>query len=142
MAAHRTAALITWPVTVGARASVVIPEIWRAGGAEDQKLLRALSTPGVLDEVAHREPQLWTWLPPPDIHDRAQLAIAREVIAARDPALVMIHMFELDDARHDHGPWSPEAKATIEAIDRGRASCWSTCSARPSGRARPCSSLH
>jgi predicted AlkP superfamily pyrophosphatase or phosphodiesterase len=29
-----------------------------------------------------------------------------------------VHIFQLDDAQHDHGPWSPEARATMEAIDR------------------------
>jgi predicted AlkP superfamily pyrophosphatase or phosphodiesterase len=117
-AQHRTAALITWPVSVGAHASIVVPEYWRAGGPDDQKLLRALSTPGVLDDVARSEPDLWKWLTPPEIKDRSQLAIARRVIATRNPDLVMIHIFELDDSQHAHGPWSPEAKATIEEIDR------------------------
>jgi predicted AlkP superfamily pyrophosphatase or phosphodiesterase len=117
-AQHRTAALIVWPVTAGARASIVVPEYWRAGGPDDQKLLRALSTPGLLDEVARGEPALWQLLTPPDIKDHAQIAIARHVLATRRPELMLIHMFALDDAQHDHGPWSPEAKATIEAADR------------------------
>jgi predicted AlkP superfamily pyrophosphatase or phosphodiesterase len=105
-------------VTAGARASVVVPEYWRAGGPDDQKLLRALSTPGLLDEVARAEPALWQALTPPDIKDRAQIAIARHVLATRRPDLLLVHVFELDDAQHDHGPWSPEARSTIEAIDR------------------------
>src|SRR3954468_24135829 len=31
---------------------------------------------------------------------------------------MLVHIFELDDVQHDHGPWSPEARATMEAIDR------------------------
>src|SRR5262245_31268743 len=73
-AQHGTAALIVWPVTVGARASVVVPEYWRAGGPDDQKLLRALSTPGLLDEVARVDSTLWQALTPPDIKDHAQIA--------------------------------------------------------------------
>ena len=84
-AQHRTAALIVWPVTVGAHASVVVPEYWRAGGPDDQKLLRALSTPGLLDEVARAEPALWQSLTPPEIKDPAQIAIARHVLATRRP---------------------------------------------------------
>jgi predicted AlkP superfamily pyrophosphatase or phosphodiesterase len=117
-AQHRTAALIVWPVTVGAHASIVVPEYWRAGGADDQKLLRALSTPGLLDGVARAEPALWQSLTPPDIRDHAQIAIARYVLATRRPDLMLVHLFELDDVQHAHGPWSPEAVATIEAIDR------------------------
>jgi len=117
-AQHRVAALIVWPVTVGARASVVVPEYWRAGGVDDQKLLRALSTPGLLDEVARAEPALWRLLTPPDIQDHAQFAIARHVLATRRPDLMLVHVFALDDAQHAHGPWSTEASATIEAVDR------------------------
>jgi predicted AlkP superfamily pyrophosphatase or phosphodiesterase len=113
-----TAALIVWPVTVGAKASVVVPEYWRAGGPDDQKLLRALSTPGLLDEVAKSAPDLWKHLTPPDIEDESQFAIARHVLATRDPDLMLVHAFHLDDMQHAHGPWSPEAKATIEAADR------------------------
>lgn len=101
-AQHRVTALIVWPVTVGARASIVVPEYWRAGGDDDQKLLRALSTPGLLDEVARAEPALWRLLTPPDIKDHAQIAIARHVLATRRPDLMLVHMFALDDAQHAH----------------------------------------
>jgi predicted AlkP superfamily pyrophosphatase or phosphodiesterase len=114
---HGTAALIVWPVTVGARVSVLVPEYWRAGGPDDQKLLRALSTPGLLDEVEKAAPDLWKHLTPPDIEDESQFAIARYVLSTRDPDLTLVHAFGLDDAQHAHGPWSPEAKATIEAVD-------------------------
>jgi predicted AlkP superfamily pyrophosphatase or phosphodiesterase len=117
-AEHRKAALVVWPVTVGAHASVVVPEYWRAGGPDDQKLLRALSTPGVLDEVARAYPDLWKALTPPDIKNASQLAIARHVLATRHPELLMVHVFETDDAQHEHGPWSAEAIAAIEAADR------------------------
>jgi predicted AlkP superfamily pyrophosphatase or phosphodiesterase len=121
-AAHGTAALITWPVSVGAHASIVVPEYWRAGTPDDQKLVRALSTPGILDEATAIEPRLWSYLTPPEIQDHAQISIARAVIADHHPDLVLVHIFALDDAQHAHGPWSDEAKATLEAIDRELAS--------------------
>jgi predicted AlkP superfamily pyrophosphatase or phosphodiesterase len=117
-AQHRAAALIFWPVTVGAHASVVVPEYWRTGGPADQKLLRALSTPGLLDEVARFQPALWQALTLPEIQDHAQFAIARYVLSARRPELLLVHVFDVDTAQHEHGPWSPEARAAIEAIDR------------------------
>src|SRR5580692_5574308 len=49
--AGRTTASIQWPVTVGAKITWNIPEIWRAGTPEDAKLIRVLSTPGALDAV-------------------------------------------------------------------------------------------
>lgn len=113
----RAAALITWPVTVGAKAHVVVPEYWRAGTGDDQKLERALSTPGVLDRVAAAEPRLWTWLAPPNVADEAQFAIAKDVLAHDAPDLMLIHVWQTDDAQHAHGPTSPEALAAIEHAD-------------------------
>ena len=117
-ARHGISALITWPVSVGAHASIVVPEYWRASTVDDQKLLRALSTPGVLDAAARADPGLWQALTPAEIKDRAQLSIAREVLAHRHPDLLLVHIFELDDVQHAHGPWSPEARRTLETIDR------------------------
>src|SRR5215469_14990421 len=44
-------ASIQWPATVGARITWNIPEIWRANTAEDAKLVRAVSTPGLLQDL-------------------------------------------------------------------------------------------
>ncbi|HKF26470.1 MAG TPA: ectonucleotide pyrophosphatase/phosphodiesterase, partial [Candidatus Acidoferrum sp.] len=45
-------ASVQWPATVGDRSITwLIPEVWRAGTPEDGKLLRALSTPGLLAEI-------------------------------------------------------------------------------------------
>jgi predicted AlkP superfamily pyrophosphatase or phosphodiesterase len=111
------AALVTWPVTVGARATFLIPEYWRSGHPDDQKLLRSLSTPGLLDKVARFYPELWKFLVPPDIKDEAQFAIARYLVAQENPDLVLVHVWETDDAQHAHGPGSPEAKQAFEHAD-------------------------
>lgn len=42
-------ASIDWPVTVGANIRYNIAQYWRANTPDDYKLLRALSTPGLLD---------------------------------------------------------------------------------------------
>src|SRR5215831_18928499 len=49
--AGMTTASIQWPASVGAHISWNIPEFWRAGTADDAKLLRAVSTPGLLAEL-------------------------------------------------------------------------------------------
>jgi len=130
-AQHRQAALVTWPVTVGAKATFVVPEYWRAGGADDQKLLRALATPGLLAKIARDVPDLWTKLTPPDVADEAQFAIATYLVTHEHPDLVMLHAWALDDAQHDHGPWSPEAKAAIENADRLIGKLVATLEAQP-----------
>src|SRR5262249_5420691 len=49
--AGRKTAEIQWPVTVGAKINWDIPEVWRAGDENDIKLVRAVSTPGLLAEA-------------------------------------------------------------------------------------------
>lgn len=116
-AAGRPAAVVTWPVTVGAAVRFSVPEYWRAGTPDDQKLLRALSTPGLLEAVAAHHPTLWSELTPPDVRDAAQFAIARHLLVEEDPELVLVHVWQTDDAQHNHGPWSREAVAAIEHVD-------------------------
>src|SRR5919198_1932046 len=43
-------ASIQWPASVGARVTWNIPEYWRGSATEDAKLLRAVSTPGLLPD--------------------------------------------------------------------------------------------
>jgi predicted AlkP superfamily pyrophosphatase or phosphodiesterase len=112
-----TSALIEWPVAVGAHASFVVPEYWRAITDDDKKLQRAISTPGVLDAVEHEHPDLWRYLRPGDVEDRAQFDIARTLLATRHPDLTLVHVFQVDDAEHESGPWSPGANAALENVD-------------------------
>lgn len=112
------AALITWPVTVGAKATFVVPEYWRSGHPDDQKLLRSLSTPGLLDRVSGAYPDLWKYLVPPEVKDEAQFAIARYLLAHERPDLLLLHVWQTDDAQHASGPGSPEARQAFEHVDR------------------------
>ncbi len=111
-------ALVWWPVTVGARGTVVVPEIWRSGTPEDVKLARALATPGILDAVEKRFPNFLAGFTPPEVKDESLTDIAVQAIETVRPHLLMLHIFEVDAETHDHGPWSPEANAAIENADR------------------------
>src|SRR5215470_687651 len=46
--AGRTTASVQWPVTVGAKITWDIPEVWRAGDLNDLKLIHAVATPGLM----------------------------------------------------------------------------------------------
>ncbi len=50
-AAGLKTASVDWPVTVSAKIDFNIVQIWRAATPEDRKLIRALSTPGLLTEA-------------------------------------------------------------------------------------------
>jgi predicted AlkP superfamily pyrophosphatase or phosphodiesterase len=117
-AAGMRAAVINWPATVGARASVVVPEFWRAGTPDDAKLSRALSTPGLLKDVAARHSDFWSRFTPPDVADSATIDVVLHVLATHKPHLIMAHIWQVDSAQHQGGPWSEGAKAAIENVDQ------------------------
>ena len=111
-------ALVWWPVTVGARGTGVVPEIWRAGTPEDVKLVRALTTPGILNAVEKRFPNFLAGFTPPGVKDESLTDIGVHLIETVRPHLLMLHIFEVDDKSHDDGPWSSGANAAIENADR------------------------
>ncbi len=110
-------ALVYWPVTVGAQATAVVPEYWRSGDAEDVKLARALSTPGLLDEVAREHPDFWERFTPPRVTDSALTDIAVHLIENVRPHLLMLHIFDVDHFEHENGVWSAEHVSALEAAD-------------------------
>jgi predicted AlkP superfamily pyrophosphatase or phosphodiesterase len=114
---YRTA-LIHWPVSVGAKVTSLVPEYWRAKDDNDRKLLRAVSTPGLLEEVAREHPDFWSRYLPPASNDDALTDIAIHVLEQTKPSLLLLHLIEVDAAQHHHGLWSPEAREAIEKDDQ------------------------
>jgi predicted AlkP superfamily pyrophosphatase or phosphodiesterase len=129
--AGKSAGLLQWPVTVGARARYLVPEYWRASTPEDVKLLRALSTPGLLASAEKRFPDLWRHAQIADgVVDEAVVDVAVHILESGAPDLLMIHLPLVDTMEHDHGAGSPEALAAIEAVDRQIARLIDTCRAQ------------
>jgi predicted AlkP superfamily pyrophosphatase or phosphodiesterase len=112
----RTAA-VNWPVTVGAGIDLLVPEYWRAYNPEDTKLVRALSTPGLPEEIEHANPGLWQRYQPWEPPDDAVTDVAVHLIATHRPNLLLVHLWAVDTAQHNHGLGSAEAKAAIEHAD-------------------------
>jgi len=111
-------ALVSWPVTVGAHATVLVPEIWRSGAEDDVKLVRALATPGVLDAVEKRFPTFRAGYAPPNVKDESLTDIAVHLIESLRPNLLMLHIYQVDHDQHTDGPFSAKAIATVENADR------------------------
>ena len=111
-------AAISWPVTVGAHATYLVPEIWRAGTSEDQKLVRALSTPGLLEAVSKAYPGFDGRISDEGINDQGKADIASYVIEQAKPSVLFLHLTQVDSAQHQHGIWSAEARAAIENTDQ------------------------
>jgi predicted AlkP superfamily pyrophosphatase or phosphodiesterase len=111
-------ALVYWPVTVGARATAIVPEYWRAGTGEDVKLVYALSTPGLLEAVEKRFPNFRAGFTPPAVRDESLADIAVHLIETVRPHLTLLHMFEVDREQHYGGLFSRRALDAIENADR------------------------
>jgi predicted AlkP superfamily pyrophosphatase or phosphodiesterase len=116
-AAGRTTASIQWPVTVGAHITWNIPEYWRANTPDDAKLLRALSTPGLLEEAGA---ELGAFRDGTDTSAKADEILGRYaewILEKKRPSLLTLHLSSLDHIEHQTGPFSPEDIAVLESID-------------------------
>ncbi len=113
-------AVVFWPVTVGARATAIVPEFWRQepGTLEDAKLNFALSTPGLLDAVAKRFPDFRTRFVPPGAHDEPLTDVAVQLIETLQPNLLLLHIFDVDHWQHEDGPFAGRALAALETADQ------------------------
>jgi predicted AlkP superfamily pyrophosphatase or phosphodiesterase len=109
-----TTANVYWPVTVGAKFDWSFPQIWRARNDEDDKLMRALSTPGLSDEVAAK----YGRIPGERRDDTARTEGAEYILANKHPELSFVYLTDLDTIQHGWGPHTPKAFETLEAIDK------------------------
>lgn len=108
-------ASVQWPVSVGARVTWNIPEFWRAGTPDDAKLLRAVSTPGLLAEL---EADLGPYPRALTVEsDEQRGRFAARILERKRPNLLTLHLIALDHAEHVSGPGSPESLAALERLD-------------------------
>jgi predicted AlkP superfamily pyrophosphatase or phosphodiesterase len=116
-AAGLTTASVNWPVSVGAKINYLIPEVWRTGLADDQKLMRALATPGLLSGL---ESELGSYTGPLQADlagDRVRAKFAIALLNKYKPNFMTVHLSSLDHIEHETGPFSSEANALLEGID-------------------------
>lgn len=108
-----TTANVYWPVTVGARFDWSFPQIWRTRTDEDDKLMAALATPGLFDEVRRR----YGRTPAEHRGDDARADAMELILQEKKPDLAFFYLTDLDSAEHENGPFTPKANATLESID-------------------------
>lgn len=133
--AGRTTASIQWPVTVGAHITWNIPEFWRAGTEDDAKLLRAVTTPGLLAEA---ETEIGPFLGGIDASveaDERRAKYAQWILEKKHPQLLLLHVIALDHVEHDTGPFSAEDIAILERLDNAIGSVRETAERLAPGRA-------
>ena len=115
--AGRTTASIQWPVTVGAKITWNIPEVWRAGTVEDAKLVRALSTPGLMEEASAELGPYRGGIDTSTEGDESRGKYAVWILEKKHPGLLMLHLTALDHIEHETGPFSEESIAVLERLD-------------------------
>ena len=111
---------VSWPVSVAARGiHYDIPEYWRASKfpGEDLKLLKAISTPGLIAEIEKDAGPYVNDLDDAERGDRQRTRYAAWILRRKRAQFMTVHLASLDHLEHAHGPFSPEANATLEQID-------------------------
>lgn len=110
-------ASVDWPATVGANITHRIVQYWRTGTPDDRKLVRALSTPGLLTEV---ERAIGPYPEGKDYSVSADEVRAKfniYLLENKRPRFQTVYFAGLDHDQHDYGPYSLEAFAALERID-------------------------
>jgi len=110
---------VSWPVSVGAKGvSYNIPEYWRAKvGEDDMKLMRSLSTTGLLAEIARTAGPYVIDLDAAFAGDAARTKYASFIMRERKVAFMTVHLAALDHIEHEGGPFSPDSNEALEKLD-------------------------
>lgn len=114
-AAGRTTAAITWPTTVEAPIDFNFPEYWVGGKFKDTVIekSRSVATPGLI-EAAEARFKFKLAFEHLEAHKNL---IARHIVLAHRPDLLMMHYVDLDLKQHLNGPLAREVLDSLEAID-------------------------
>jgi predicted AlkP superfamily pyrophosphatase or phosphodiesterase len=109
---------ISWPVSVNAPGvQYDIPEYWRAQTADDLKLLRAISTPGLVADFEKAIGEYTVDLDAVERGDWNRTRYAIGLIQKKGVRFLTVHLAALDHLEHSQGPFSPRALQALEEID-------------------------
>ena len=110
---------VSWPVSVGAKSvTYLIPEYWRAQkSADDLKLMRVISTPGLVNEIQKQAGLYIMDLDAAVEGDRQRTKYAVAILREKKVQFMTVHLAALDHIEHQGGPFSPEANAALEQLD-------------------------
>ena len=110
---------VHWPVSVAAKSVTWnLPQIWRSGHGDDRKLVKALATHGLVDELEHHCGPYADGIDEslPGDQNRAKFAVA--MIDKHKPGFLTVYLTALDHEQHAFGPGSKEAHAVLTSIDK------------------------
>jgi len=112
-------ASIDWPVSVdNPSIDYDVPEYWRAFQPDDLKIIHALTTRGLPEQLekATGMPMASMFAETPE-SDVARAKFAAALITAEKPQFMTLHLVSVDGTQHEFGPGTPEAHKAIETVD-------------------------
>ena len=115
--AGRKTASVQWPVTVGAKITWDIPEVWRASDENDLKLVHATATPGLMEEVRKDLGEYRGGIDAAVEADEVRARYAEWILVKKQPSLLLLHLLALDHLEHETGLYSNEDLAALERLD-------------------------
>ncbi len=136
--AHLKSANVYWPTSVGANVTYNLPQIWRAGTQDDLKLQRALSTPGLEQELSVTLGRYPGGMEETVAEDEVRARFAIRLLAAKRPDFMTVYLTGLDTEQHKSGPFSAGANAVLEQIDAIIGDLRVAAESRSPGRAYLC----
>jgi predicted AlkP superfamily pyrophosphatase or phosphodiesterase len=115
-AAGKTAATITWPVTVNALVNWNLPEYFhrRRGGSMDLESIASKSKPA---DLVERISAAYPSFPQEWMDDRTRTLAVIYLLKREHPDLLLVHLVDLDSEEHDDAPFSRAANAVLERTD-------------------------
>jgi predicted AlkP superfamily pyrophosphatase or phosphodiesterase len=116
-AAQLKTASIYWPVSVGANITFNLPQIWRTGTADDLKLQRALSTPGLEQELSAQLGPYPGGMEETVAEDEIRARFAIRLLELKHPSFYTVYLTGLDTEQHASGPFSGKSNETLERLD-------------------------
>jgi predicted AlkP superfamily pyrophosphatase or phosphodiesterase len=137
-AARLKTANVYWPVSVAAKITYNLPQIWRAGTEDDLKLQRALSTPGLEQELSAQLGRYPGGMQETVAQDEIRARFAIRLLEQKHPAFFTVYLTGLDTEEHASGPFSPKSNATLERLDAVVGSLRAAAEKAAPGRATVC----
>jgi predicted AlkP superfamily pyrophosphatase or phosphodiesterase len=137
-AARLTTANIYWPVSVGAKITYNLPQIWRAGTDDDLKLQRALSTPGLEQELSAELGRYPGGMEETVADDEIRARFAIRLLEKKHPSFFTVYLTGLDTEEHASGPFSQKSNETLERLDAVVGSLRAAAEKAAPGRATVC----
>ena len=137
-AAGLKTANVYWPTSVGAPITYNLPQIWRTGMGDDLKLQRALSTPGLEQELSATLGRYPGGMEETVAEDEIRARFAMRLLATKRPDFITVYFTGLDTEQHLSGPFSAAAAAVLERLDSLVGTLRAAAQRRAPGQATVC----